>query len=182
MRDVLTTHDAETINPHKAQEKLGKLVNRVRYDRHVTSGNGLPIHARPPEEVGPFGESETCECAKVRQRSQSGPGAATWLRGRSGDASRVIPAQEFLYTGRQHLGIEGHLPAMCSACGAAGSNSRHARLCHRAGAQVNQHQPLIHATSRFLKQMSVRHQVESGTPFNADRHRRMDIVIEREGP
>ena len=49
----------------------------------------------------------------------------------------------------------------------------------RAG---NQHQPLVHATSCFLKLMSVRHQVESGSPFNADRHRRMDIVIEREGP
>ena len=27
--------------------------------------------------------------------------------------------------------------------------------------------------------MSVRHQVESGAPFNADRDLRMDIVIER---
>ncbi|CAN0590218.1 unnamed protein product, partial [Laminaria digitata] len=77
--------------------------------------------------------------AKARQRSQSGPGAAAWLRARPVDASRVIPAQEFLYAGRRHLGIEEHLAATCSACGAAGANTRHARLCHRAGSQVNQH-------------------------------------------
>ena len=104
-----------------------------------------------------------------------------WLRTRPVDAQRVIPAQEFLYAGRQHLGIEEHLAATCPACGAADANTRHARLCHRAGAQVNQHQPLVHATSRFLKRTSVRHQVESGAPFNADRDLRMDIVIERGG-
>ena len=41
------------------------------YDRYVTLLDGLPIHARPLEEVGPFGESETRECAKARQRNQS---------------------------------------------------------------------------------------------------------------
>ena len=61
-REVLAAHDAETINFHKTQKNLGKRVNRVRYDRRVTSLDGLPIHARPPEEVGPFGESETREC------------------------------------------------------------------------------------------------------------------------
>ena len=97
------------------------------------------------------------------------------------DAQRVIPAQEFLYAGRRHLGIEEHLAATCPACGAADANTRHARLCHRAGAQVNQHQPTVHATSRFQKRMPVRHQVESSAPFNADRDLHMDIVIERGG-
>ena len=97
------------------------------------------------------------------------------------DAQRVIPAQEFLYAGRRHLGIEEHLAATCPACGATDANTRHARLCHRAGAQVNQHQALVHATSRFLNRMSVRHQVETGAPFNADRDLRMYIVIERGG-
>ena len=100
-----------------------------------------------------------------------------WLRARPVDAQRVIPAQEFLYAGRRHLGIEEHLAATCPACGAADANTRHARLCHRAGAQVNQHQPLVNATFRFSKRMSVRHQVGSGAPFNADRDLRMDIVI-----
>ena len=71
---------------------------------------------------------------------------------------------------------------MCPACGAADVNTRHARLCHRSGAEVNQHQPLVHATSRFLKRIPVRHQVESGAPFNSDRDLRMEIVIERGRP
>ena len=87
---MLTAHDAETINSHKTQKKLGKQVNRVRYDRYVTYLDGFPIHARPPEEVGPFGESETRECTKARHQSQSGPGAAAWLRARPVDDSRVI--------------------------------------------------------------------------------------------
>ena len=88
----LASHDAETINSHKVKKKLGKQVNRVRHDRYVTCLDGLPIYARPPEEVGPFGESETRECAKIGQRSQSGPGAAAWLRAGPVDASRIIPA------------------------------------------------------------------------------------------
>ena len=93
------------------------------------------------------------------------------------DAERVRPAQEFLYVGRRHLWTEE--AATCPACDAADANTRHARLCHSASAQVNQHQPVVHGTSCFLTQMSVRHQVESGAPFNADR--RMNIVIERGG-
>ena len=91
----------------------------------------------------------------------------------------VIPAQEFLYAGWRHLGIEELLAATCPACGAADANTRHARLCHRASGQVNQHQSLVHATSRFLNRMSVRHQVERGGLFDADGHLRMDVVIER---
>ena len=95
-REVLAAHDAETTNSHKARKKAGKQVNRVQYDRCVTSLDGLPTHARPPEEVDRLGESETRGCARARQRSQSGPGAAAWLRARPVDAQRVIPAQEFL--------------------------------------------------------------------------------------
>ena len=97
------------------------------------------------------------------------------------DASRVIPAQEFLYAWRRHLEIEEHLAATCPACGAADANTRHARLCHCSGAQVNQHQSLVQATSRFLKRMFVRHHVERGAPFNADRDLRRGIVVERGG-
>ena len=79
-RDVLAAHDAETINSHKAHKKLGKQVNRVHYDRNVTSLDELPIRARPPEEVGPFWKIETHEYAKARQLGRSGLGAAA--RGR----------------------------------------------------------------------------------------------------
>ena len=73
---MLAAHDAETTNAHKAQEQRVKQANRVRYDRCVTSLDGLPIHARPPEGVDPFWESEIRQCVKARQRNQSGPGGA----------------------------------------------------------------------------------------------------------
>ena len=97
------------------------------------------------------------------------------------DASRVIPALEFLHAGLRYLGIEEHLAAARPACGVAGDNTRHACLCHRAGAQINQHQLLAHATSHFLKGVSAHHQVESGAPFDAHRGLRKDAVIERGG-
>lgn len=54
---------------------------------------------------------------------------------------------------------------MCSACGAADANTQNARLSHRASAQVNQHQPLVRATTSFLTQTSVRYPVENGALF-----------------
>ena len=105
-----------------------------------------------------------------------------WLRARPVDASRITPAHAFLYAERRHLGIGEHLVTTYPAVNAADANTRHARWCHRAGAHVNQHhQPLVHATSRLRKRISVRHQDESGAPFNDDRGLRMDIVIERGG-
>ena len=88
--DVLATCNPETINSHNTQKKLGNQVSRMCYDRYVTSLDGLPIHARPLEDIGPFGESEARECTKTRQRSQSEPGAAAWLQARPVDASRII--------------------------------------------------------------------------------------------
>ena len=146
----------------------------MRYNRYVTSQDGLAIHARPLEEDDPFGETDTCKCAEAKQRSQLGPGAAAWLRARLVDPSRVIPAYAFLYAGRRYLGIKERLAATCPDCGAAYSNARQANLCPRAGAQVNQHQPLIRTTSLFRKRISICHQVESGSPFDADRDLRMD--------
>ena len=77
--------------------------------------------------------------------------------------------------------MEEFLAARCPCCGEAEVNTRHGRLCYRSGAQVNQHQPLVHALSRTLKSMSIRHQVESRAPFHPDRDLRMDIVIEAGG-
>ena len=77
--------------------------------------------------------------------------------------------------------MEEFLATRCPCYGATGANTRHARLCHRSGAQVVQHQLLVHALSGTFKRMSTCHQVESGAPFNADRDLRMDMVIERGG-
>ena len=106
-----------------------------------------------------------------RSTRHTSPGVPV-CRATSGDRGAPVDA------GRRHLGIEEHLAATCPACGAADANTRHVRLCHRAGAQVNQRRPLVHATSRVLKRTFVRLQVESGAPFDADRGLSMDIVIE----
>lgn len=57
----------------------------------------------------------------------------------------------------------------------------HARRCHRSGAQVNQHQHLVHALFRTFKHMSTCHRVESGAAFNADGDLQTDKGIERGG-
>ena len=108
-------------------------------------------------------------------------GATAFLRARPLDSCRVIPAPEFLYAGRRFLEMEEFLAMRLPCCGATDADTRHARLCHRSGAQANPRQPLVHALSRSLKRMAIHHQVESGAPFNADRDLRMDLVIERGG-
>ena len=73
------------------------------------------------------------------------------------------------------------LETRCPCCGATDVNTRHTRLCHRSGVQVNEHQPLVHALSRTFERITTSHQMESGAPFNADRKLRTDMVIERGG-
>ena len=92
------------------------------------------------------------------------------------DPARITRASEFVSIGRRVLGMEELLAVKCPCCEALRVNTRHERTCQRAGAQVNQHQPLVHALSRTFKRLSICHQVESGEPFNADRSLRMDIV------
>ena len=62
----LPAHDAETTSSSKAQYRLGKLVNRVRYDRYVASLEQLP-ETNPPRGTGnPLGEKETRGFARAR--------------------------------------------------------------------------------------------------------------------
>ena len=83
--------------------------------------------------------------------------------------------------GRRFLGIKEHVAVRCPrpCCDAVDVDTRHARICPRSGAQLNQHQPLLHAISRTLKRLGISRQVESGEPFTAERNLRMDIVIGR---
>ena len=55
--EVLPAHDGETISSHKAQHKLGKQVNRVRYQLYIVSLDQLPEEARPSGSNDVFGES-----------------------------------------------------------------------------------------------------------------------------
>ena len=78
--DVLPAHDAETIGSSKAQHRLDKLVNRVHYERYVSSVDQLP-ETRPQRDTSESqGEKETQDLAKARQRGQSGSGATAFLR------------------------------------------------------------------------------------------------------
>ena len=64
--EVLPAHDAETTSSSKSQYRLGKLVNRVRYDRYVASLEQLP-ETNPPRGTGnPLGEKETRGFARAR--------------------------------------------------------------------------------------------------------------------
>ena len=107
--DVLPAHDAETISSSKAQQRLGKLVNRVRCERHVSSLDQLP-ETRPQRDTGESqGEAETRDLAKARQRSQSGSRATAFLRARPVDSARTIPASKFVTAGKTsgYRGIPG---------------------------------------------------------------------------
>ena len=76
--NVLPAHDAETISSSKAQHRLGKLVNRLHYERYVSSLDQLP-QARPERDTSESqGEKKTRDLAKARQRSQSGSGTTAF--------------------------------------------------------------------------------------------------------
>ena len=166
--DVLPAHDAETISSSKAQHRMGMLVNRVRYERYVASLDHLPEKRPQRNTSDPQGEKEPRVLPKARQRSQAGSGSTAFLRARPVDSARTTSASEFVTAGKLFMGIKEILAARCPCCGETEVNTRHARLFHRSGAQVNQHQPLVHALSRTLKSMSIRHQVESGAPFHTN--------------
>ena len=78
-------------------------------------------------------------------------------------------------------GLDEHVAVRCPCCDAVNVDTRYARTRPGAGAQVNQHQPLLHPISRTLKRLGVPHQVGNGEPFTADRNLPMDIVVRRGG-
>ena len=97
------------------------------------------------------------------------------------DSIHVIPAAEFVGMGRRFIGIEDNLAVRCPCYNAVDLDTRHARICPRAGAEVNQHRPLLHTISPTFKRLGIRHQVECAAPFTADINLQMDIVIWRRG-
>ena len=107
----------------------------------------------------------------------------------SGEANRLAPCHTCCSRVRGQgkaphryiIGNEEYAAMRCPCCDAVDVDTRHARICPRAGAQVNQHQPRLHAISRTLKRLEIPHKVESGEPFTADRNLRVDIVIRRGG-
>ena len=79
--------------------------------------------------------------------------------------------------GRRFVVIEEHLSVRCPSCGAVDVDARNAHICPRCGAQVIQHQPLLHATSRTLKRPRISHQVENRRTVHCGKELRIYIVI-----
>ena len=77
------------------------------------------------------------------------------------------------------MAIEEHVAVRCPSGDTVDVDTGHARIFIRAGAQLNQHQPLLHAISHALKRVEIPHQVESEKFFTADRTVRMDIVVRK---
>ncbi|CAN0184367.1 unnamed protein product, partial [Laminaria digitata] len=75
-------------------------------------------------------------------RSLHGAGATACLRARPTDSLCGLPAAEFVGMGRRFIEIEEHVAVRCPCCDAVDVDTRHARICPRAGAQANQQQPL----------------------------------------
>ena len=176
---MLAAHDAVTINSWKNQHKLGKLVHQGRQAAHTASLDQLPETERPPGPDDPLGGREIKPLAKARYRSLQGAAATVCLRTRPTDSLQVMSATKFVGSERRFMGIDERVVVRFPGCDATDVDTRHARIRPRAGAQVNQHQPLLHAISRALKRLGVPHQVENGEPFLADRNLRVDNVVRR---
>ena len=147
---------------------MGRLVNQGRHAIHTASLDQLPETARLPGPDNPLGGKETITLAKDRYVSLQGEGAPACVRTRPTHSLRVIPATEFVGIGTSFMRIEKHVTVRCPCCDSTDVDTRHSRIWPRAGAQAIQHQPLLHAISRTLKQLGVPH-VETGEPLTADR-------------
>ena len=146
---ILAAHDAVTINSRKTPHKLGKLVDQVadmlRTQLRSTFCRRQHAHRdRTTRWAG--GDTKTLAEARHRSRLQ-GAGVTACLRARPTGSLRVIPETEFVVIERRFTGIEEHVAARYPCCDATDVDTRHARIYPRAGAQVNQHQPLLNAIS-----------------------------------
>ena len=69
----------------------------------------------------------------------------------SSEANGLAPCRtrrRFYGNGETHLGIEEHVAVSFPFHDAVDFDTREVRICCRSEAQVNQHQPLVHATYR----------------------------------
>ena len=132
--DMLAVHDAITTNSSTAQQKSGKLVNQRRHAAHTTLLEQIPETARPPGPDDPLGGRDTKAFAKARYRSLQATGDTACFRARPTDSLRVIPDAKFVGIGRHFVGTEEYDAMRCPCCDAIDMDTRHARICPRAGA------------------------------------------------
>ena len=136
---MLAVHDALTTYSRKAQHKLGTLVNQGRHAAHTASLDQLAETACRPAPDGPLGGRETKTLAKARCRSLEGAGPTAYFWAQPTDSLRLLPATELVAIGRRFMGSGEHVSVRCPCCDANHVDTRHARICPRAGVQANQH-------------------------------------------
>ena len=130
--NTLAAHDAVPTNSRKAQQKVGKSVDKGRHAAHTALPEQLPETARPPGPDDPLGGGETKAFAKARSRSLQRAGSTACLRARPTDSLRVISAAEFVGIGRRFIGIGEHVAMRCPCCDAVDVDTRHACICPSA--------------------------------------------------
>ena len=123
---------------------MDKLVNQVMHAVHHTS------MARPPKPDDALSGGETKVFAKARCSNLQETEATACLRVRPTYSLRVVPA-EFVAIRRRFIGVEEHVAMKYQCSDAVDVDIQYARICPGAGAQVKQHQPLLHAISGRLK-------------------------------
>jgi hypothetical protein len=122
---------------------------------------------------------ETFPQAMARHRSQTGPGAMSWVAARPASAALTMPPAACRLALRRALGVEAYIGDQCplpTCARRAPCDERHARLC-RAMDPSFVHHRIRDALSAILTSYGVRHHVEDPTPFTGrNRGRKMDIT------
>lgn len=72
---------------------------------------------------------------------------------------------------------EPFVAEICRFCVAPDADTRHSRMCPRAGAPANQLQPLVHAILKAYKRLSIEQALKVKTTFTADRAYPMDMTF-----
>ena len=142
--DMLAAHDAVATNSRRSPTEIGKAGQPGQACSPHSLVGSAAGHGTPFGTRRPLRGCETKAFAKDRSRSLQGAGANACLRARPTDSLRVIPAAEFVGMGRRFIWDRGARGGeVLQLRYNREVDTRHARICPRAGAQVNQHQPLL---------------------------------------
>lgn len=93
---MLATQDTITMDSQKAQQNLGKPINRGRHSAHTAYLGQLPKPAHTPEPDDARQGKETMVFAKARNRRLQRLDATACLRARSMTSLRIFHTGEFV--------------------------------------------------------------------------------------
>ena len=131
---------------------MDKPANLGHYVSHAASLGRLPESARPPGPDDSLKGRESRGLAQARYRCLQEAVTAASFRARPTGSLRVTPGSDFVGMRRRVTWIFAqYVETTPRCCDAVAVVALHARICARAGAQVDQHQPFLHVISRTLK-------------------------------